>query len=214
MPPLATPEQRQPGSRAPVLVLAGAHDPLFPARLVLPRARAAVPDARWMPWSSPGAHLPGPDDVRAARRAPGARSSSTARHDGDRYRGRTTRQRNVAEKVAREWAERRAAAEAHASSEVDLERASAEAEVELLDPAATADAGGDGGAATATTPRRAAAARSADRAGSRPVAPGAASRTSRSLPRLLHDTGSFGSLRERLGPVAAAARACTAGTSG
>ena len=30
----------------------------------------------------------------------------------DRYRGRTTRQRNVAEKVAREWAERRAAAEA------------------------------------------------------------------------------------------------------
>ena len=30
---------------------------------------------------------------------------------GDRYRGRTTRQRNVAEKVAREWAERRAAAE-------------------------------------------------------------------------------------------------------
>ena len=29
----------------------------------------------------------------------------------DRYRGRTTRQRNVADKVAREWAERRAAAE-------------------------------------------------------------------------------------------------------
>ena len=44
----------------------------------------------------------------------------------DRYRGRTTRERKLAEKVAREWAERRAAAEAR-EQQVDLDRASAEA---------------------------------------------------------------------------------------
>ena len=53
----------------------------------------------------------------------------------DRYRGRTTRQRNVAEKVARDWAERRAASEL-TEKELDLEKASVDAEVELLDPAA------------------------------------------------------------------------------
>ena len=61
MPPLATPEGVS-GLRAPVLVLAGAHDPLFPARRVLPRARALFPtlvDAVELP----GAHLPGPDDL-------------------------------------------------------------------------------------------------------------------------------------------------------
>ena len=46
--------------------------------------------------------LPGGDE--------GGRSKG-GRDVSDRYRGRTTRQRNVAEKVAREWAERRAAAE-------------------------------------------------------------------------------------------------------
>ena len=56
----------------------------------------------------------------------------------DRYRGRTTRQRNVAEKVAREWAERRAASET-TDQELDLEKASVDAEVELLDPAARPD---------------------------------------------------------------------------
>ena len=53
----------------------------------------------------------------------------------DRYRGRTTRERKLAEKVARDWAERRAASVA-GEQQVDLDRASAEAEVELLDPAA------------------------------------------------------------------------------
>ena len=97
---------------------------------------------------------------------------------GDRYRGRTTRQRNVADKVAREWAERRAAAEL-TEKELDLERASVDAEVELLDPAARH--GGrrrvgrrDGRPAEASRPSR----RTVP--GHRPVAPAAASRTSRS----------------------------------
>ena len=42
------------------------------------------------------------------------------------YRGRSTKERKLAERVAREWAERRAAAEA-TEREVDLDRASAEA---------------------------------------------------------------------------------------
>src|SRR5215208_5188022 len=76
----------------------------------------------------------------------------------DRYRGRTTRQRNVASKVAREWAERRAAAEV-TELEVDLDRASAEAEVELLDPAARpaaepGDASGGGARGSARRPSR------------------------------------------------------------
>ena len=49
------------------------------------------------------------------------------------YRGRTTRERKLADKVAREWVERRAAAEV-SEREVDLDRASVEAEVELLTP--------------------------------------------------------------------------------
>ncbi|HEX5828952.1 MAG TPA: transcription-repair coupling factor [Candidatus Limnocylindrales bacterium] len=124
----------------------------------------------------------------------------------DRYRGRTTRQRNVAERVAREWAERRAAAE-QAEQRVDLDRASAEAEVELLDPAARAprdgaDGGGDGAGATARPGGKA----------KRPARPVTAARTGDSAPRagrrtpdlsalppLLHETGSFASLRERLG---------------
>ncbi len=117
----------------------------------------------------------------------------------DRYRGRTTRQRNVADKVAREWAERRAAAEV-TEAQVDLDRASAEAEVELLDPGARPAVEGD--AAKARRPARpVTAARGGDRAG---ATRGAGRRVPdlAALPRLLHETGSFGSLRERLGPVA------------
>jgi transcription-repair coupling factor (superfamily II helicase) len=118
----------------------------------------------------------------------------------DRYRGRTTRQRNVAEKVARDWAERRAAAE-QLGREVDLDRASAEAEVELLDPAARAPREGTDGPASRRPGRPVTAAKgsstsaTAARAGRR--VPDLAV-----LPRLLHETGSFASLRERLGPVA------------
>ena len=113
----------------------------------------------------------------------------------DRYRGRTTRQRNVAEKVAREWAERRAASEA-TDQELDLEKASVDAEVELLDPAARPDRA----SASAKKPSRPVAAMRGDTAGraGRRVPDLAA------LPRLLHDTGSFASLCERLGPARAA----------
>jgi transcription-repair coupling factor (superfamily II helicase) len=116
----------------------------------------------------------------------------------DRYRGRTTRQRNVAERVAREWAERRAAADA-TEREVDLDRASAEAEVELLDPAARAPRDGDGSVATARRPARPVATR---RTSDGP-APKAGRRVPdlAALPRLLHETGSFASLLERLGPA-------------
>ena len=73
---------------------------------------------------------------------------------GDRYRGQRTRQRNVAERVAREWADRRAAAEAREQA-TDFDAASAEAEVELLDPAARADADERNAAAEARRARRA-----------------------------------------------------------
>ncbi len=117
----------------------------------------------------------------------------------DRYRGRTTRQRNVAEKVAREWAERRATAEVR-EAQVDLDRASAEAEVELLDPAARAPRDGEAAVrrpARPLTAARGGADRTATRGAGRRVPDLAA------LTRLLHDTGSFGTLRERLGPAAA-----------
>lgn len=62
MPPLAT-RERVAGLRAPVLVLAGAHDPLFPAERVLPRARELFPTLVGAV-TLPGAHLPGPEDLR------------------------------------------------------------------------------------------------------------------------------------------------------
>jgi len=113
----------------------------------------------------------------------------------DRYRGRTTRERKLAEKVAREWAERRAAAEA-IEREVDIDRVSAEAEIELLDPAAPTERPADSRA------RRPAIARPpSDRAGATPRGPGRRVPDLAVLPRLLHATGSFASLRERLGPA-------------
>ena len=115
----------------------------------------------------------------------------------DRYRGRTTRQRNVAEKVARDWAARRAASEL-TEKELDLEKASVDAEVELLDPAARRAQEGDAGAQPAR-PRRPAAPRSADRTGSSSRGAGRRVPDLAVLPRLLHDTGAFGSLRDRLG---------------
>ena len=106
----------------------------------------------------------------------------------DRYRGRTTRQRNVAEKVARDWAARRAASEL-TEKELDLEKASVDAEVELLDPAARrAQEGAD---APPSRPRRPAATRSADRAGSSSRGAGRRVPDLAVLPRLLHDTGAF-----------------------
>src|SRR6188508_1494683 len=117
----------------------------------------------------------------------------------DRYRGRTRRQRNVADKVAREWAERRAAAEAQEVS-IDLDRASAEAEVELLDPGARPSVDGR----AARRPARPVAAPKRP-AGSPAARPGRRIPDLAALPRLLHETGSFASLRERLGPVAAPA---------
>ncbi len=114
----------------------------------------------------------------------------------DRYRGRTTRERKLGDKVAREWAERRATAEI-SEGEVDLDRASAEAEVELLDPGARRAE-----APAASRSRRPSALRpAADRAGSPPRSPGRRVPDLAALPRLLHPTGSFASLRERLGPA-------------
>ena len=120
-------------------------------------------------------------------------------NSGDRYRGRSTRQRNVADRVAREWAERRAAAEVR-EQQTDIDAISAEAEVELLDPAARREPADAEGAARARRTVRSAS--STDR--SEKAARGAGRRIPdlSALPRLLHGTGSFGTLRERLGPVA------------
>jgi hypothetical protein len=115
----------------------------------------------------------------------------------DRYRGRTTRQRNVAEKVAREWAERRAAAEV-TEHQVDLDRATVEAEVELLDPAARAPREPSEPAGARRPARPVAATR---RAGGQAPKAGRRVPDLAALPRLLHETGSFGSLLERLGPA-------------
>jgi len=129
----------------------------------------------------------------------------------DRYRGRSTRERKLAEKVARDWAERRAAAEVREQA-VDLDRASVEAEVELLDPAArraepdVPGSTGEAAAAAASRGRRAAAHSPRERAGT-PSRGGAGRRVPdlAVLPRLLHETGSFATLRERLGPAGAPA---------
>jgi len=97
-------------------------------------------------------------------------------------RGRTTRERHLADKVAREWAERRAAAEAR-ERETDLDRASADAEAEL--PIAVRR----GQPPTPTAPPGPPASRGAGRR-----VPDLSA-----LPPLLHQTGAFASLRDRIG---------------
>ena len=126
------------------------------------------------------------------------------------------RQRNVADKVAREWAERRAAAEA-AEREVDLDRASAEAEVELLDPAARRPSRTRRiAAATATGAGRARLAAPAARPAAGPEPRHGAGRPPcRTSPRCRGcSTARARSprLRERLGP-ASRRPGCTGGTS-
>ena len=122
----------------------------------------------------------------------------------DRYRGRTTRQRNVAEKVARDWAERRAASEpTETRSWTSRRRRSTPRSSCSTRPPGRArerrrrpsrrDAG--------DRPRR-----GGGPTAHRPEARAAASRTSPRSRALLHDTGSFGSLRERLGPARDGAR--------
>ena len=109
----------------------------------------------------------------------------------DRYRGRTTRQRNVAEKVAREWAERRARPRPPTRSSTSSgrrPRRRSSSSTRPRDRTATAPP---------REPSRPVAAKRADTAGraGRRVPDLAA------LPPLLPDTGSFASLRERLGPA-------------
>ncbi|HET7026265.1 MAG TPA: transcription-repair coupling factor [Candidatus Limnocylindrales bacterium] len=109
------------------------------------------------------------------------------RQVADRLRGRGTRERRVAEKVARDWAERRAAA-ATTEADVDLDRESADAEVEL---------GRDGAerlkAAERARPGRA-------RSGPAERARGGRRTPDIStLPPLVAATGAFAALRERLG---------------
>ncbi len=118
------------------------------------------------------------------------------REFADRLRGRGTRERRVAEKVARDWAERRAAA-AVTDAAIDLERESADAEVELAHEAAgrlkAAERRGarPGGAAPAPGAG----------AGSEPSRPGRRTPDLSVLPPLLAGTGAFASLLERLGPA-------------
>jgi transcription-repair coupling factor (superfamily II helicase) len=110
-------------------------------------------------------------------------------------RGRTTRERRLAEKVAREWAERRAAAAPQA--EVDLDRASVDAEVELATLRATREAGT---AAAAPAPSRVAPPTPAAPSASRMPRAGRRSPDLSGLPALLTGSGALATLRERLGP--------------
>jgi transcription-repair coupling factor (superfamily II helicase) len=134
---------------------------------------------------------------------------------GDRYRGRTTRERRLAEKVAQEWAERRAAAAAK-DVEVDLDRASAEAEVEVARGAAAREATrAEVDRATRPTieprpqaPRTPTTAPSPEpprtsTAAPRPEPPRSGRRLPdlSGLPGLLASSGAFDGLRERLGPA-------------
>jgi transcription-repair coupling factor (superfamily II helicase) len=116
----------------------------------------------------------------------------------DRYRGRSTRERRLAEKVAGEWAERRATAEIR-EQDADLERAAIDAELELLDPAARPATGAPGAGPSVVARRRA-----PSRAGSPSRGAGRRVPDLGVLPRLLHPSGSFAALRERLGGSPAA----------
>ncbi len=108
-------------------------------------------------------------------------------------RGRTTRERRLAEKVAADWAARRALAEAQ-EAEIDLDRASAEAEVELARERQTRDAEREARDREREARDRERVARDVPRAGRRqPDLSG--------LPPLLAASGAFGALTERLGPA-------------
>ncbi len=128
----------------------------------------------------------------------------------ERLRGRGTRARRVAEKVAREWAERRAA-EAAAVDAVDLERASAEVEVEVAREAAERAAARPSPAARPSAVDRTPSGQRAIPAG-RTGAPSDAPRPGRRIPDLstlppfLAGTGAFQALVERLGPAGEAPR--------
>jgi transcription-repair coupling factor (superfamily II helicase) len=150
-------------------------------------------------------------------------------------RGRTTRERRLAEKVAREWAERRAAGAAEAAA-TDLEHASVEAEVELARdreaapgrfpverrtgrshvptvPGATPSPATPPPAAPPTATRATAAGPTAATPSTDGTALGTGVRSARrlpdlsSLPPLLAGTGAFEALRERLGTPGATTRA-------
>ena len=136
---------------------------------------------------------------RDGRRARGRRPAVT-----DRYRGRTTRERKLADKVAREWAERRAAAE------VDRARGRPRPRVGRGRGGAARPGGAAGASAAARPPARGAAAPrrrrrrgASDRGRAARGAPAGACPDLAALPRLLHETGSFATLRERLGRGAA-----------
>jgi transcription-repair coupling factor (superfamily II helicase) len=136
-------------------------------------------------------------------------------------RGRTTRQRRLADKVAAEWAARRVEA-AGAEAEVDLDRESADAEVELAREAAEREPASDAAVATATrvdpvpdaaagvAPDRRPAFDAIRPSAGRPMPWPPSSATPRAgrrlpdlsgLPPLLASTGALATVRERLGPA-------------
>ncbi|HEU4674111.1 MAG TPA: transcription-repair coupling factor [Candidatus Limnocylindrales bacterium] len=117
----------------------------------------------------------------------------------DRMRGRGTRERRVAEKVARDWAERRAA-QAAAVDAVDLDRASAEAEVEVAREAAERTSG------RPPAPQRTPSGRPGAREASEALRPGRRIPDLSALPPLLAETGAFEALADRLGPAGEAPR--------
>ena len=144
----------------------------------------------------------GPADGKGIRRTKtGWRRILPARRRGRRRRGASGDERPIP-RPDDPPAERRregrprvgGAARGHGGTEqeLDLEKASVDAEVELLDPAAGERSEG-GGDAQPARPKRPAAARPADRAGSSSRGAGRRVPDLAALPRLLHDTGSFAS---------------------
>ncbi len=108
-------------------------------------------------------------------------------------RGRSTRERRLAEKVAREWADRRAAtARAAAERAVDFDTAEVDAEVADL------SAAGERAERTAARPP---ASRPSAADGSVPVRSARRLPDLSALPPLLADSGAFAALRERIGSV-------------
>jgi len=108
-------------------------------------------------------------------------------------RGRSTRERRLAEKVAREWADRRAAtARAAAEGAVDFD--TAEVDAEVADLSAAGERAERAAARPPASPPSAA-------DGSVPVRSARRLPDLSALPRLLADSGAFAALRERIGSV-------------